>query len=450
MANTTDWTGRRNAIRILRCGVWFRTDVVRSAFVCLCVAVFVAALGRSASAAPDTLVVCPAAFRSALGEWQTVRQGQGHEISVINPQASAGELRDTIRQVGAAGHLKYVLLIGDVPSQRPIAGAKTALTTPTNYVRAKVNVRWGSTPTIATDIPFADLDGDDVPDVAIGRIPVESAQQLASVLRKTLDYERKSPSGEWERRLNIASGNGGFGAVTDALIEGAARQVIAECVPADYVTEHICPAAFDGKDAKSVISFAAQTRKQLNEGSLAWVYLGHGWITELDHVRTANGNESILAIGDVPKLHCGGHNPLAVLVACYTGAMDASRTCLAEELLRADEGPVAVIAATRVTMPYGNTALGCELLRACFHDRPEHLGDILRLAERRTLATPKDDQLRTSLDSLAAGISPPPVDLASERREHVLMYHLFGDPLLHLRYAEPSVPHTADRSTAIR
>jgi hypothetical protein len=62
------------------------------------------------------------------------------------------------------------------------------------------------------------------------------------------------------------------------------------------------------------------------------------------------------------------------------------------------------------------------------------LGDTLELAETQALAPRSDDQLRTSLDSLAAGISPPPVDLQAEVREHVLMYHLLGDPLLHLRY----------------
>jgi hypothetical protein len=34
---------------------------------------------------------------------------------------------------------------------------------------------------------------------------------------------------------------------------------------------------------------------------------------------------------------------------------------------------------------------------------------------------------------MCRGLSPPPVDLAAERGEHVLMYHLLGDPLLRLR-----------------
>jgi hypothetical protein len=61
------------------------------------------------------------------------------------------------------------------------------------------------------------------------------------------------------------------------------------------------------------------------------------------------------------------------------------------------------IAETRVTTPYGITIMGCELLRACFQDRPFTIGDVLRLVQRRALApTSKDqsnkDQFRTTLD----------------------------------------------------
>jgi hypothetical protein len=99
-------------------------------------------------------------------------------------------------------------------------------------------------------------------------------------------------------------------------------------------------------------------------------------------------------------------------------------------------------------MPYGNTVLGCELLRACFRERPTHLGDSLRLAEQKTLRPVADDQLRLSLDSMAAGLSPAPADLATERREHVQMYHLFGDPLLHLRRPAIELPPTVFESQA--
>lgn len=397
-------------------------------------------IGRGAQAAPDTLVVCPAGLRPALREWTSFRAQQQHEIVILSPPVSAAELSETIRSVYQAGQLHFVLLIGDVPKRQAAeTPSNTGNFTPTSYVRATVNVQWGSEPLIATDIPFADLNSDNLPDVAIGRIPASTPAQLANVLRKTIEYEQSADDGAWKRKLNIASGAGGFGTVTDALIEAAARQIIQQNVPVEYVTEHISPADQRAVGSANESSFPKRARQQLSEGSLAWVYLGHGRPTELDHVRTSNDSESILSVRDVPNLRCRGHNPLAVLIACYTGAMDAPNGCLAQELLLAEEGPVAVIAATRVTMPYGNIVLGCELLRACFRDQPEHLGDTLRLAERRMLSPARDDQLRISLDSLAAGLSPAPSELATERREHVLMYHLFGDPLLRLPRA--SVAH---------
>jgi hypothetical protein len=139
-------------------------------------------------------------------------------------------------------------------------------------------------------------------------------------------------------------------------------------------------------------------------------------------------------VADVPRIRCRSRSPLAVLVACYTGAFDSRPDCLAEELLVAEQGPIAVIAATRVTMPYGNTVLGYELLSACFKDRPAGLGDVLRLAQRRTLNNLASDSFRASLDTIALGLSPQPVDLAAERREHVQMYHLFGDPLTRIQW----------------
>lgn len=405
--------------------------------------------GRVAIAAPDTLVVCPAMLQPALTEWKAFRQQQGHEILVVAPPLRATELRSTIRDIHNQANLKYVILVGDAPSlSRGDSATYSSTTIPTNYVSAKINSRWGSPATIASDIPYADIDGDDLPDLAIGRIPAATVQQVATVLQKSLDYERNTSHGNWERQLKITSGDGGFGVVADAIIAAAARQVITQTVPADYVTEHICPQSFAAENPETAISFSTRAREQFNAGSLAWIYLGHGLPTELDHVRTRTGHESILSVRDVSKLKCRGHNPLAVLIACYTGAIDAPYHCLAEELLLAEEGPVAVIAATRVTMPYGNTVLGCELLRACFRDRPQHLGDTIRIAERKTLTVSNDDSLRTSLDSIAAGVSPAPVDLAGERREHVLMYHLLGDPLLHLRYAVPVTPPSSEGPAA--
>jgi hypothetical protein len=217
---------------------------------------------------------------------------------------------------------------------------------------------------------------------------------------------------------------------------------------------HIC-AASANTDRQEKIDFVSPALRELNGGGLAWIYVGHGLPTELVYRPSATGVQSMLSIRDVPQLRCGPHSPLAVLIACYTGAMDAPHGCLGEELLLAEGGPVAVIAATRVTMPYGNTVMGYELLRACFQDRPVAVGDVLRLAQQRVLVPtneeqPNKDQLRATLDGLAQVLSPPPVDLMTERREHVLMYQLIGDPLLRLHRPATEVAQIGSADVQVR
>jgi hypothetical protein len=346
--------------------------------------------------------------------------------------------------------LKYVVLIGDAPSTADSPTQNPRSTIATCYVPAKVNSRWGPEKHIASDTPYADVDGDDVPDIAIGRIPVRSASELATVLRKVIRYEKQSDHGSWEKCLSIVSGCGGFGAVADAMIEGAGRQVVEQTVPPGYDVRHICAASVKS-DGKEPADFGSQARQELSAGGLAWVYVGHGLPTELTGAIAANGKpRSILSTRDVPGLRCGPHNPLAVLIACYTGAMDAPQGCLAESLVLAEQGPVAVIASTRVSMPYGNTVMGYELLRACFQDQPDTLGEVMRLAQRRTSASPADDQMRVMLDGIAQLVGPPPVDLATERREHVLMYHLIGDPLLRLHRPVTDVAQKAGATTQLK
>jgi hypothetical protein len=378
--------------------------------------------------AADVLVVCPAEFRDPLAPWETYRESQGHALLAIEPPQTSAELRATIRTLAKQNQLSYVVLVGDVRHARGDVSV-----VPTCYVNAKVNVRWGSEPTIATDQLYADLDDDSLPDLAVGRIPAHSPSELSAAVQKILRYEQQADEGMWRRRVDIVAGVGGFGPVTDALVEAAGRSVIGQTVPASYdVTPTF--ASPTNPTSPSPDQFTAHVCRQLSAGSFAWIYLGHGLPTALDSIHTSTGDRPILSASDVPQLKCGVNGPLAVLIACYTGALDAPNGCLAETLLLREQGPVAVIAATRVTMPYGNAVFGCELLRACFNDRPASLGELWTLAQRRTLAEAPDDSLRKSLDALASGLSPPPVDLAAERREHVLMYQLYGDPLLRLQF----------------
>jgi hypothetical protein len=118
--------------------------------------------------------------------------------------------------------------------------------------------------------------------------------------------------------------------------------------------------------------------------------------------------------------------------------MDALDDCLAERMLRQPGGPVAVIAGSRVTMPYGMGVLSTELMSECFARSAPTVGEALLGAKRKMINVATGDaEGRTMLDAVAAAISPRSDLLATERAEHVRMFHLFGDPMLRLRFSKP-------------
>ena len=131
----------------------------------------------------------PSRISRALAPWESYRKNQGHELLTIEPPATSAELRTAIRQAAKSNQLRYVVLVGDV--RHPNGGSASVVTdqrddVPTCYVKAQVNVRWGSEPTIATDQLYADVDGDQVPDLAVGRIPAHSPSELSAVVRKII------------------------------------------------------------------------------------------------------------------------------------------------------------------------------------------------------------------------------------------------------------------------
>jgi hypothetical protein len=388
-------------------------------------------------APPDTVVVCPPAWRETLRPWFAHRAAQGHRFKLASNELPAEEIRGVIRDAAKGGHLKYVLLVGDAVPRLNLDRELRARSIPTHFAQAKVNVKFGSEPEIATDNWYADLDDDDVPDVAIGRITADNPEELAAIIRKILAYERTSSHGAWRQRINVVAGVGGFGPIIDGTIETAAKKFLTDGIPPAYDTT-MTYGSWRSPYCPDPRQFHDTTLERLNEGCLFWVYIGHGQKTFLDQVRVPGGVHHILACDDVPKLKCSHGAPIALFLACYTGAFDQPQDCLAEEMLRAEGGPVAVYSGSRVTMPYAMAVMGTEMIDEYFQKRPETLGDVLLAAKRRMVADKPSGQSfnRRLLDGLATLLSPHN-QLAQERAEHLLLFNLIGDPLLKLDYPEP-------------
>lgn len=417
--------------------------------------------------AVDTVVVRPAAWAQALGPWKAYREAQGHHIAELDTAADSRTVRAAIAQVAAAQAepIRYVLLAGDVC-------ADVAINIPTCYYDSTAMSQFGGDATIASDNPYADLDGDNVPELAIGRIPADSAEQLQQVLARVMAFEQQRDFSSWRRDVHVVAGVGGFGAIADSVIEMTTRRFLADRIPG-WSELSMTQASVDSHYCPDPWRFSEACIDRMNQGGMFWVYIGHGHVKTLDYVRAGEDWLPILTHDHVPAVNVGSRPPIAVFLACYTGAFDAIDDSLAEELMLSPTGPIASLAASRVSGPYGLAMLSDGLLSSCFDERAGTLGDVVLHAKQRLLqdtpseASPQETSLPSTtnqtsgqttnqpsghfdqlqmIGAIASALSPSDYDLAAERREHVWQMNLLGDPLLRLCHPGPLALHVAERA----
>ncbi|MDH3591327.1 MAG: C25 family cysteine peptidase, partial [Planctomycetota bacterium] len=175
----------------------------------------------SAVSAADTLVIAPKEFHGALTPWLKHRRAQGHDVEVQVPQA---DLRKQVRTAHGhyAGRLRFLVLVGDVKR------------IPCTYSPGVIIKPYERDPRIANDNAIADVDGDHLPDLAVGRVPADSAAEARAMLARAIAFETDQDFGAWRRRINVVAGTGGFGPALDAILEGVATNFLSKSVPAAY------------------------------------------------------------------------------------------------------------------------------------------------------------------------------------------------------------------------
>lgn len=437
---------------------------------------------------PSVIVVRPKSWHDSLSAWAEYRSKQ-YDLHYVDSVGSANEQQIAIlREVArCSGKVHAILLCGDVAGPQNLArGPNTRENAIPNVQSQNMNeVNWTpsfsmptqvqlgtlTTPTLCTDVIYGDTDEDGCPEIAVGRLPAKDSTSLARMLQKSIRYETE-PVGPWKDQIHVTAGIGGFGLVADSAIEAVTRRFLTEGIPDTYqlnmtyasLNSVYCPDPYKLRD-----TFI----QRINRGGMFWVYIGHGSVTHLDYFEVQRQWEPICNAEHVSQFQIENGPPIALLLACFTGAFDANVDCFGEQLLALENGPVAVIAGSRVTMPYGLSELAGEMMQGCFQRHDETLGQVLLNAKRaiwntppevkstqsnevpntdNTAVQPADQPAVATADSLpkaaksvrekyhdlitrmAEALSPDGHELQAERREHVRLMNLLGDPLLKLRY----------------
>lgn len=356
---------------------------------------------------------------------ELVSGGLQHNSLVVPIHEKVSSLLRSIASVGDT----FLLLIGDAPAKGEENAGKIPAVECTNDTIGQTGC-W-------TDNTYGDLDGDLVPDIAVGRIPATTVQQVEAYLTKVKAHESTYEVGEWNRRVSIYTGEANFDPTIDELLEYAMFEGLKE-VSHDFDII----GAYDNVNSKYYYTpFEDKVIDLFNQGNLMTIYVGHGseeWTQGL----TAD---------QIEQISCDHREAIVFFFACYAGNYTKATNSLAETLVWHTRGAVATIGSTDVSHPYGNAVLAYEVPKAALDGRAPTIGEVLMRAKQQMVENQHDD-FRQFM-AAAAEVALPEMDdytpLSTIEFQHCNLYNLMGDPALKMNYppAQIWLPKPVEYST---
>jgi uncharacterized repeat protein (TIGR01451 family) len=210
---------------------------------------------------------------------------------------------------------------------------------------------------------FVDVSGSDgVPEMAIGRLPAVTEEELLSMIDKIIAFEAGSGS-EWKNNILMLADNsdngGNFSDDSDD---------IATWVPADYSLTKIYLSELSISEARQ------QFFDNINSGSLLVNYIGHSGYDRI-------ADEGLLLANDLsgndPHLSNKGRLPIFTSMTCLMGQFAIPGFDFLSEslMLHKNGGAISVWAPSGLSLNPKAKIMDDEFFRAVFSDHENILGD---------------------------------------------------------------------------
>ncbi len=286
------------------------------------------AIARAAPVVGPTayLAVGPEEFREAMEPLLALRRAEGLSAAYV----SLGEAVDTYGwgRYGAdavAGLVRavspeYVVLVGDNGyDYRNRTGRGVDPMVPAILVVTSVLCETNA------DALYGDLDGDGVPDVPVGRLPVRTVEELEALVAKTVGRGAPASGASGVLFADRADKSGDF---------AAAQRRVAEGFPEIDWTELYLDIHGDNASIRSRLT------ESVNMGTDLVVYQGHGSISWL---------AKRVPLVDTDEAALWTSSPVTYLSTCWSAFIQSnteSAVSIAEVFLRSDVGPVATVGST--------------------------------------------------------------------------------------------------------
>jgi len=262
------------------------------------------------------------------------------------------------------------------------------------------------------------VENDIFPDMAIGRLPIQSVAQGEAVIGKIIAYDTAPEFGVWRNTIVLTSDDERTPGVTfeEPYHIGSSERLANREIPGSfqveriYLTEYPLDAAGEKPGARDALI------GRINEGALLVNWIGHGAANLWAHERVFN------TARDLPSIQNGSRLPIFVTATCTAGRFDLiNEEAMAEDFLRVDgKGAVGFIGATRLSFPSPN----------------ERLNRILY-----------DGLLNQNLPIGSALLR---AKIGTVNRENSEKYVLFGDPAMRLGIPSQPIRFTSDSTDTLK
>ncbi len=315
----------------------------------------------------DLLIITTAELAPALEPLVNARSEAGLSVALV----PAEEIYDTFgygaatpesinrflkftHEIWQAPAPRYLLLVGDATTDywgHLAADGDDPVSPPRNVIPPYlVPVNFGGE--TVSDARLADIDGDYLPELSVGRWPVTTVAEAEDLVSRTLAYERRSAL---QRALFVADGSSNeFERVTNSIMAAG---------------------GFTGEHSEFVRGPApADLASAWQEGAWLVTYTGHGSLQLWSQ-------EGMLSSENVDFVENSEVSPIVLQLTCLTGLFAHPEvTSLSEVMLTAENGPALIVGATSLTLSLHQEPFAAALLQALQDPSVERIGDALQLA----------------------------------------------------------------------
>jgi hypothetical protein len=273
----------------------------------------------------DEIIVAPSVFYTATLPLAELRRGEGLRVKVVRSEdlyALFGggifhpkAIRDFVAYAYAhwpGPPPSYLLLVGD--GHFNFKGHNPAVYGPPTpeYIPPYLDFADPFQGEVAVDSLYAAVVGeDDFPDLFVGRIPADSAEEVAGFVEKLRSYSATPPA-EWQRRVILAADNvpdkaGDFRGVIEDLSKGYLGHMDVVKV---YLNDYCGPP--NSQPRTCAITATMALTQAWSSGAGLLPYSGHAFVHRWAH-------EPLLLNTQIPTLQPSPGQPWVVSLDCLDG-----------------------------------------------------------------------------------------------------------------------------------